>query len=232
MILYAVGGLVGLMAGRQRNLARIAACTFAALGAVVEGVTSLAVIEDVHETVISIPSGVFFLQYTFRLDPLSSYFNLALAVVGLAVSIYSFGYLKGFDARKPVGVFCFFYCLLLISLTAVFTAANAVLFLVAWELMALAAYFLVSFDHEKDETRKAGTLFFIMSHAGTGALLVAFLLLGTWAGGFDFSAFHVASQSLNPIQRGSLFLLFFGVWRKSRHDPRSCLAPGGASRGT
>ena len=209
MILYAVGGLVGLMAGRQRNLARIAACTFAALGAVVEGVTSLAVIEDVHETVISIPSGVFFLQYTFRLDPLSSYFNLALAVVGLAVSIYSFGYLKGFDARKPVGVFCFFYCLLLISLTAVFTAANGVLFLVAWELMALAAYFLVSFDHEKDETRKAGTLFFIMSHAGTGALLVAFLLLGTWAGSFDFSAFHVASQSLNPIQRGSLFLLFF-----------------------
>ena len=159
---------------------------------------------------ISIPSGVSFLvQYTFRLDPLSCYFNLALAVVSLAVSIYSFGYLKGFDARKPVGVFCFFYSLLLISLTAVFTAANAVLFLIAWELMALAAYFLVSFDHEKDETRRAGTLFFIMSHAGTGALLVAFLLLGTWAGSFDFSAFHLAGQTLTPIQQGSLFLLFF-----------------------
>ena len=109
MILYAAGGLFGLIAARQRNLVRIVACGFAALGAVLEGIASLAVINDVHETVISIPSGVsFFVQYTFRLDPLSSYFNLALAVVGFAVSIYSFGYLKGFDSRKPVGVFCFF----------------------------------------------------------------------------------------------------------------------------
>ena len=209
IILYAAAGLVGLIAARQRNLVRFVACALAALGAVLEGVASFAVIKDAHETIISIPSGAFFLPYTFRLDPLSCYFNLALAVVGLAISIYSFGYLKSFDSQKPVGVFCFFYSLLLISLTAVFTAANAVLFLVAWELMALAAYFLVSFDHEKDETRRAGILFFIMSHAGTGALLVAFLLLGTWAGSFDFTAFHLAGPALTPLQRGSLFLLFF-----------------------
>lgn len=209
MILYAAGGLFGLTAARQRNLVRIMACAFAALGAVLEGVASLAAIKDVHETMISIPSGVFLLQYTFRLDPLASYFNLALAVVGFAVSIYSLGYLKGLDAGRPVGAFCFFYCLLLISLTAVFTAANAVLFLIAWELMALSAYFLVNFDHEKDEVRRAGTLFFIVSHAGTGALLLAFVLLGTWAGSFDFSAFHLASQTLTPIQRSLLFLLFF-----------------------
>ena len=209
LILYGAAGLFGLMAARRPNLVRIVSCALAALGAVFEGVASFAVIKDVHETIVSIPSGVSFLQYTFRLDPLSCYFSLALAIVALAVSIYSFGYLKGFDAKKPVGVFCFFNSLLLISLTAVFTAANAVLFLVAWELMALAAYFLVSFDHEKDETRRAGILFFVMSHAGTGALLVAFLLLGTWTGSFDFSAFHLAGPSLTPIQQGSLFLLFF-----------------------
>jgi hydrogenase-4 component B len=209
LTLYAAAGFVGLIAARQRNLVRIVACTFAALGAVLEGISSFAVIRDAHETIISIPSRTFFLPYTFRLDPLSCYFNLALAVVGLAISIYSFGYLKGFDSKKPVGVFCFFYALLLISLTAVFTAANAVFFLVAWELMALAAYFLVSFDHEKDETRRAGILFFIMSHAGTGALLVAFLLLGTWAGSFDFAAFHLAGPALTPVQRSALFLLFF-----------------------
>jgi hydrogenase-4 component B len=209
MILYAVAGLFGLMAARHRNLVRIVACALASLGAVLEGIASLAAIVDVHETMISIPSGVFLVQYTFRLDPLSCYFNLALAVVSLAVSIYSLGYLKGFDARKSVGIFCFFYCLLLISLTAVFTAANAILFLISWELMALAGYFLVSFEHEKDEARRAGTLFIIMSHAGTGALLLAFLFLGAWAGSFDFSAFHLAGQTLTPIQQGSVFLLFF-----------------------
>ena len=50
----------------------------------------------------------------------------------------------------------FFYNLLLLSLTLVFTAANVFFFLVAWEVMALSAYCLVSFEHEKAETRRAG----------------------------------------------------------------------------
>ena len=53
----------------------------------------------------------------------------------------------------------FFYNVLLLSLTLVFTAANAFFFLVAWEVMALSAYCLVSFEHEKHETRRAGMLF-------------------------------------------------------------------------
>ena len=207
---YAVAGLFALVAARQRDLVRVVVCAFTSLGAVQEGIASLAALRDAHETMISIPSGISFVaQYNFRLDPLSSYFNLALAVVTLAVSIYSFGYMKGFAPGKPVGVFCFFYCLLLLSMTAVFTAANAPLFLIAWEVMALAAYFLVNFYHEEDATRRAGTLFFIMSHAGTGALLVAFLLLGSWAGSFDFLAFHLAGPALNPLRQGLLFLLFF-----------------------
>ena len=42
MILYAAAGLFGLMAARQRNLVRIVACALAALGAVLEGIASLA----------------------------------------------------------------------------------------------------------------------------------------------------------------------------------------------
>ena len=209
LLLYAAAGLFGLVAARNRSMVRIVVCTLASVGAALEGVASLGVIGNVHATTISVPSGVFLFQYDFRLDPLSSYFSLALAVVGLAATVYSFGYLKGFDTRKHIGAFCFFYCLLLISLTAVFAAGNAILFLIAWELMALAAYFLVTFDHEQEETRRAGTLFFIMSHAGTGALLVGFLLMGNWTGSFDFAAFHQAGQMLTPVRQGVLFLLFF-----------------------
>ncbi|MBK5293443.1 MAG: hydrogenase 4 subunit B [Acidobacteriia bacterium] len=209
LILYAASGVVGLAAARHRRLARIAACALASLGALLEGIASLAVILDARETFIAIPSGLALVQYTFRLDPIACYFNLALAVVTLAISIYSFGYLDGFAPQKPLGVFCFFYALLLISLTVVFTAANALLFLIAWEMMAVAAYFLVSFDHEKTENRRAGLLFLVMSHVGTGALILAFLLLGTWAGGFDFATFHLARHSLTPLRQGTLFLLFF-----------------------
>ena len=60
----------------------------------------------------------------------------------------------------------FFYNLLLLSLTLVFTAANAFFFLTAWELMTILAYCLITFEHEKAEARRAAMVFFIMSHAG------------------------------------------------------------------
>ena len=209
MILYAAAAVFGLAAARHRRLVRTVVFGLSSLGAVLEILASVAAIGNPQQSDISVPVQSFFVQYTFRLDPLSGYFSLALAVVGLAVSIYSFGYVRGFNSRKSPGVFSFFYCILLLSLTAVFAAANAVVFLIAWEVMALSAYFLVSFDHENPETRQAGVLFFIMSHAGTGALLIAFLLFGTWAGDFDFSALHLRGPMLSPDRQAVLFLLFF-----------------------
>ena len=50
LILYAAAGLVGFLGARWRNLVRVMACTLAALGAVLEGVASFAVIQDLHET--------------------------------------------------------------------------------------------------------------------------------------------------------------------------------------
>ena len=65
---------------------------------------------------------------------------------------------------------------MLLATTLVFLADNAFFFLIAWEIMALAAYCLVSFEHEK-RARSAGVLFFVMSHIGTGCLILGFLLL-------------------------------------------------------
>ena len=76
--------------------------------------------------------------------------------------------------------------------------------------MALSAYCLVSFEHEKEETRKAGVLYFIMSHAGTGLLLIAFLLLATFGGKPGFRRASICWRSqLPPAEQGAVFLLFF-----------------------
>src|ERR1019366_7107940 len=64
---------------------------------------------------------------------------------GIPLFAYSFSY----DALA--GFFGFLFHLLLLSLTISFTAANAFLFLIAWEVMALAAYGLVTFYHEDRE---------------------------------------------------------------------------------
>ena len=120
------------------------------------------------------PSLIPYLQLTVKLDPLGAFFVLIVSFLALALSVYSFGYVRGFYGRKNVGVLAAFYNALLLATTLVFTASNAFFFLIAWEIMALTAYCLVSFEHEKSEARSAGVLFFIMSHVGTGCLILGF----------------------------------------------------------
>src|SRR5213079_2622079 len=108
----------------------------------------------------------------------------ALPILGLALSLYSLGYARGFFGRKNVGVLGAFFNALLLATTLVFLSDNAFFFLIAWEIRALTAYCLGSYEHEKQETRKAGVLFFVMSHIGTGCIMLGFLLLFQASGGY------------------------------------------------
>jgi hydrogenase-4 component B len=142
---------------------------------------------------------------------LAALFTLALGIVAIATSIYAYGYTASITSGRRAGTLGFFVNLLLLSLSLVFTAANVLVFLTAWEVMTLSAYCLVSFEHQVEETREAGILFFIMSHVGTGFLILGFLLLSQWNGSFEFSAFHFQND---PVRYGILFFCFllgFGV---------------------
>jgi hydrogenase-4 component B len=160
-----------------------------------------------------------YVRLTIRFDALSAFFVLIVSLLGLALSIYSFGYVRGFYGRKNVGVLGAFYNGLLLATTLVFCASNAFFFLIAWEIMALTAYCLISFEHEKTEARNAGVLYFIMSHIGTGCLILGFLLLFQTAGGhgpadYGFDRFHALGETMDPARRDAAFLLFlfgFGV---------------------
>ncbi len=160
------------------------------------------------------PSLVPYVKLSIRLDPLGSFFLLIVSSLALAVSLYSFGYVRGFYGRRSVGVLAAFYNALLLATTLVFTSSNAFFFLIAWEIMALTAYCLVSFEHEKAEARNAGVLYFVMSHVGTGCLILGFLLLFQVSGDYSFASFHHLGDSLSPARRDAAFLLFlfgFGV---------------------
>ena len=96
-----------------------------------------------------LPSLVPYVQFTVSLDPLSAFFGLVVSLLSFALSLYSLGYARGFYGRKNVGVLGACFNLMLLATTLVFCAANAFFFLIAWEIMALTAYCLVSFEHEK-----------------------------------------------------------------------------------
>ena len=86
---------------------------------------------------------------------------------------------------------------------------NGVLFLLAWEAMALASYFLVTFEDELSDVRDAGRIYLIASHLGTAFLLLFFALFATWAGSLDFSVLAKARMSpqWSDSIAGTLFVL-------------------------
>ncbi len=205
---FFLGAVSGLATWKRPATARIVAFAFAVLGSLLLAVASCLALARPSSATWSLPLVTLF-QCTVRLDPLSAWFTLTLAILALAVSVYSFGYLRPLERTRNLGALGFFYNALLLGLALVFTAANAFFFLSAWEVMAVSAFCLVAFEHEKAETRSAAVVYLIMSHAGTVMMLAAFLLLAAFAGSTDFASFHLLASKLPPGEQGAVFLLFF-----------------------
>jgi hydrogenase-4 component B len=211
--------LAGLAAYFRKSTAAWIApllCYISVIAAALEFCASAGALLTGAEFNWSIPSGIPFIHYGVRLDPLSAYFNLTLSLLAGCVAVYSVGYLRHGVAQRRPGLFCGFLNLMLLSLTLVFTASNVIFFLVAWELVVVTSYFLVVTDHESEEARKGGTLYMLMSRGGTGLLYIGFLLLASAAGSMEFQALHGIGQTLSPVLGATAFLmLFFGFGVKA-----------------
>ncbi|HET6371278.1 MAG TPA: hydrogenase 4 subunit B [Nitrospiria bacterium] len=150
----------------------------------------------------------------FVVDPLAAFFIMIISAVSLAASVYSFDYLREHAKTRSVALFGAVYNLFLFSLVAVTCASNGFVFLMLWELMSLSSFFLVNFEHDHAETRKAAFTYLLMTHVGTAFILVAFLLSYSALGTFDFGAIKVAGDRLSPALRGVIFfsaLVGFGT---------------------
>ena len=153
------------------------------------------------------------------MDPLSALFLLPITGLGLLGAIYGAGYQRGGDAKK-LGVGWFHYNLLLASMVVVVTSRNAILFLIAWEVMALSSFFLVTHEHEKPHVRTAGWIYLVATHLGTAFLLALFVILGEKAGSYEFSAFARVGGTLSPgLSIAAFFFALIGFGAKAGFIP-------------
>src|SRR2546425_396851 len=145
---YVIGAVAGLLLMRREKLASAFSFGAASLSALVGLVAALLFLAGGVGTpapqIELLPSLVPYIQFTIRLDPLGAFFLVIVSLLGLALSIYSLGYAKGFFGRRNVALLGAFFNALLLATTLTFVADNLWLFLIAWELMALTAYCLVS----------------------------------------------------------------------------------------
>ncbi len=151
------------------------------------------------------------ISINITLDKLSAFFVLGLSILVFCTSLYSISYLSHYYYKRNVGIFNFLYVGFILSMLLVLTAGNTMFFLIAWEVMSLISYFLVTFESENVSNQKAGTLYIIMTHFGTAFLFIAFMLIFGCTGSFSvFSSSELIPQNIKNIIF-ILFLIGFGT---------------------
>jgi len=153
---------------------------------------------------LTLPIGLPDLPVHLRLDSLTCIFLVLIGATSAGVSIFSAGYFRR-DHGASLGLLCLQYHLFLASMGFVLLADDAYAFMVAWEVMALSSYFLVTTDHLQPENRHAGFLYLLMAHVGAIAILLSFGVMqgGSWQ--FTFDAMRGAH--LAPPWAAAAFLL-------------------------
>jgi hydrogenase-4 component B len=195
------GGLGAALVRGSRRWATLLGVGGAVLGGAVGLVSTVRVLLGGPPEGLRLPWPVPYGSFTVELDALSALFLLpVLALSGLA-AVYGSEYVLAHEGGQAPATSWFFFDLLVASMVLVLIARNAVLFLVGWELMALASFFLVTADEMDASVREAGWTYLVATHLGTACLLVLFVLLGGGADPLDFDRFAVAPNG------GVLFLL-------------------------
>jgi hydrogenase-4 component B len=189
-ILFPLGALVGMVVG-------------------LTAVTALGRRPEVAVLVIGLPD----LPFHLRLDNLTAVFALLLGFTSVGISVFAAGYFRKGEGTTP-GLLCLEYHIFLASMLMVLLADDGYAFMVAWESMALASFFLVTTDHRHAEIRRAGFLYLLIAHVGAIGILLSFGVMTGGAGDYTFAGMR--GQTLSPVWASVAYLLaLFGFGAKA-----------------
>ncbi len=142
---------------------------------------------------------------SFRVDPLASIFLAGIFLVSAMGSLFGLEYWRQTRHPESGRKLRFFYGFLTAGMALVVAAHDSLFFLFSWEVMALSAFFLVSTEDEKKETRQAGWVYFVATHFSTLFLFLFFALLRQARGSFELVPFQAGE--LPAPEADGLFLL-------------------------
>ncbi len=191
IVLAALSGLPALSPKARRDGGPRITCGMQLLAAALGAAAAISVLANGPGDSARVPLSPLLPALTFGLDALSAVFLLPVCFLCGCASVFDLGYWheaerqRGARARSFLG-------LLFASLIALLAAQDGIAFLVTWEAMALAAFFLVTTEHHKPEVRIAGWIYLAATHAGTLFLIAFFCCWEATSGG----------QALVPLAPG------------------------------
>ncbi len=193
MILVAAGllafsGVPGLLLSRRSALGQIVATALAcaaALGGLAAAIPALAAVEPIRYgaslmTAAGPGSGA-----AVHIDSISAVFLVPIFVMAGLGSIYGTRYWSQSDHAADGRKLRLFYGVLPASMALLVVAHDGIIFLFAWEVMALSAFFLVTTEDRDPIVQRAGWIYFATTHVATLCIFALFALLQHATGSFS-----------------------------------------------
>ena len=205
LLVLTVGAGLALACGRKSGAAGLVAVAASAAAAVLGLCAALPVLRTGAGWASQAPWSLPWATLSLGLDGLSAYFLAFILVLAVPAAAYGRGYLEHHRPSAWTSASWAFFQILVASMALVVLARDGVLFLIAWEGMSVASFFLVIYDHERPEVRSDALVYLVATHLGAAALMAMFGLWGSGAGSLTFQA--MAAAPLSSKAAWAVFLL-------------------------
>jgi hydrogenase-4 component B len=224
IIMMASSGLPGLFMTHKEGRAQTLAEILALFATILTFIGLLLAVNTRGETILrapwSIPGG----ELLLRIDAISLIFLLPFLLVFAMTIIFGKDYWPQAQHPENSRKLRLFHGLIAAAMALVFTAQNGILFLFAWEVMALASFFLITTEDNRDEARRAGFIYLVATHTGTLALFALFALLNFSSGTFSLPA--AGTLPAGAITTAIFLLALFAFGLKAGIMPLHIWLPG------
>lgn len=206
---FLLGATASLVLRRHGKLANWFGNGLAIIGSALGMLSGIKILFTGEVFIYSFNSSMPYLSLIFNLDKLAAFFVFVISLIAFFASIYALGYVGHYKKKYSISTLGFFYNFFIAAMLLVIASANILFFFIAWEIMALSSYFLVVYEREDPQNISAGFLYFVMTHIGTGLILIAFLLLYKATGFVDFVSIKENASAISPALKNAIFVLAF-----------------------
>jgi NADH-quinone oxidoreductase subunit L len=169
-----------------------------------------------------ISAGVFNIDASLQLDPLSAVMLSFVTFVGFLIHIYSVGYIHSETDAGYARYFAYLN-LFMFSMLLLILGSNLPVLFVGWEGVGLCSYLLIGYYYEKDWCAAAGKKAFVVNRIGDLGFLLAIFATFAAFGSAEFSEIFPTAAAHPEQYAGTAtiigLLLFVGAVGKSAQIP-------------
>ena len=207
LIASITSGFLGKFLGDRNS--EIITSVFVSISAILSFVLFYSVIVNGYESNVVVAkwinSGTLDVNWSIKVDALSSLMLVVVTLVSALVHIYSIGYMSH-DPHKPR--FMAYLSLFTFSMLTLVTSDNFLQLFFGWEGVGLCSYFLIGFWFKKDSANAAAIKAFVVNRVGDFGFALGIFLIFYLFGTVNYS--EVFTQIPKIVDK-NLFFLGFNV---------------------